>query len=164
MDSSKEIKKYMNVVKRRLNLPKDIRDRLLSDLQTTITARMEQGENWDCVKASLGTPKAVAAEYMEQMKEFAYRKSPWRFVFAACAAYGGAELLGGLWVNIVYLLMRAKAYLTPGEAAVVGIIGGADGPTAIFVTTPDWVHWLLHVVLMIVGIWGFLRLRKCKQK
>ena len=87
------------------------------------------------------------------------KKSPWRFLFAAAAAYGGAKLLGLIWV----WFNRNQVMFTPGEAASIGIIGGADGPAAIFVTAPMWVSYILPVVLMIVGIWGFLRLRKCKK-
>jgi Na+-transporting methylmalonyl-CoA/oxaloacetate decarboxylase beta subunit len=60
--------------------------------------------------------------------------------------------------------MDVRSQLVPNEAYSVGIIGGADGPTAIFVTTPDWVHWLLPVAALGVGIWGYLRLRRCRQK
>ena len=87
------------------------------------------------------------------------KKSPWRFLFGAAAAYSGAKLLGLIWV----WFNRNQVMFTPGEAASIGIIGGADGPTAIFVTTPLWVSYILPAVLMIVGIWGFLRLRKCKK-
>ena len=171
MNREKEIKKYITSVKRRLNLPKDIRSRLLSDLQTTINARLEQGEEWASIKASLGTPEAVAAEFTEQMKEFAYRKSPWRFVCAAAA------VLSGVWLILYAILQRFGMLLntlqwsfSPNESASIGIIGGADGPTAIFVTGAvasghglDW-DVILVIAVFIVCIVGYLRLRRCKQK
>ena len=89
--------------------------------------------------------------------------SPWRFLFAACAAYGAAELLGNLIAWLLYLGMP-DPLMTAGEAASIGIIGGADGPTAIFVTTPGWMHYITPCVLLAVGIWGFLRLSKCSRK
>ena len=96
------------------------------------------------------------------------RKSPWRFAFLACALYGAVKLLGGLWVNIVYwfsvLFMKIRSEFVPNEAYSVGIIGGADGPTAIFVAAPVWISYLIPTAALIVGIWGYLRLRRPRQK
>lgn len=155
----KAIKTYLNAVRRRLNLPKDIKNRCISDLQTTIQARMENGESWEEIQSSLGTPKEVTAELSEQMKEYIYRKSPWRYIFLALA------ILCALWLAW-YLGLTMFAQLLANEAASIGIIGGADGPTAIFITTKHGFDWdiLLVTMLMVGGIWGFLRLRKCKPK
>ena len=46
----------------------------------------------------------------------------------------------------------------------IGIIGGADGPTAIFVTTPAWTRPAWMAALLIIGIVGYLLLRRCKAK
>ena len=45
----------------------------------------------------------------------------------------------------------------------IGIIGGADGPTAIFVTSAGLRPWIL-LLLAAVGIGGWLWLRKRKKK
>ena len=58
-------------------------------------------------------------------KTSAARKSPLRWLALAAAAVALCKLL--LWVSVWY-----TAGLLPGQA--VGVIGGADGPTAIFVT------------------------------
>lgn len=50
------------------------------------------------------------------------------------------------------------------QAASVGIIGGADGPTAIFVTAPGWYSYIIPVLVLAAGIWGICRLRKGKRK
>lgn len=93
------------------------------------------------------------------------KKSPWRYLFAACAVYGGIKLLGGIWVNLIYLGVRTWDHFSPQMMAVsVGVIGGADGPTAIFVTMPPWVHYLVPVVMLVVGIWGFWRLSRGNPK
>lgn len=161
---SEQMKKYVKSVRRRLNLPRDVKSRVISDFESSILARLEAGITEEAILSELGTPSKAAADLNEQMKEFTYRKSPWRFLFLAMAIYGGWKLLGGLWVNLVYLWIRAKTYVTTAEAASIGIIGGADGPTAIFLTTPVWVSYVIPVLLLIVGIWGFLRLQKCRQK
>ena len=95
-----------------------------------------------------------------------YRKSPWRFLFA------GTALLSGGWLIFCGALQCLKNYLplslSPGEASTIGIIGGADGPTAIFVTGvtstgPDW-DLILMAAILILSVLAFFRLRRCKPK
>ncbi len=155
------MEKYTKAVSRRLNLPKDIKERVMSDFLSSIRARQENGQTDEQILAELGSPRKAAAELNEQMKEFTYRKSPWRYLFAAIAAYGAAKLLKLLFAQILYWTMQIPLRL---ESASIGVIGGADGPTAIFVTSSPAAGHILGVVLLIVGIWGFLRLSKCLKK
>ena len=89
------------------------------------------------------------------------RKSPWRFVFQAMAVYGAVKLLGGICVNVLHLLTRTQMMLSDSQAYSVGIIGGADGPTAVFVTAPIWTSYIVPVVCLIAGLLGFWKL--CKK-
>lgn len=169
--SEKKMENYIRSVSRRLNLPKEVRSRVMSDFTSAIAARRESGMTDAQIYAQLGKPKKAAADLNEQMKEFAYHKSPWRFLFAAAAVYGGWQLLGGILVNLVYLWYRFRAQaqvmgvgMTTVESASIGIIGGADGPTAVFVTTPVWMHYILPVLALSVGIWGYRRLCRCTRK
>ena len=155
------MEKYTKAVNRRLNMPKEIKKRVMSDFISSIHARKEAGQSDEEIIAELGTPKKAAAELNEQMKEFVYRKSPWRYLFAAVAAYGTARLLKLLFGQILYWFMQIPLHR---EAASIGVIGGADGPTAIFVTSSVSGSYLVTVVLMIVGIWGFIRLSRCLKK
>lgn len=159
-----EMKKYTNAVKRRLNLPKDVKERVMSDFVSSITARQEAGQTDAEIVAELGTPKKAAADLNEQMKEYVYRKSPWRWLFLAVAVLSGGWLL--LYRVLMGLGMLLSTLKVSGESASIGIIGGADGPTAIFVASsqgPDWDVVLMGIVL-VVSILAFLRLRKCKGK
>ena len=88
------------------------------------------------------------------------RKNLWFFLFLTLAAYGALKLLGGICVNILYLFMPVQTTIPTSEAYSVGIIGGADGPTAVFVTAPIWTSYIVPVVCLIVGILGFSKLRK----
>lgn len=161
----KKMKEYTNSVKRRLNLPRDVKARVMTDFITSIAARREAGQTDEQIYAELGDPKKAAADLNEQMKEYVYRKSPWRWVFLALAVVaGGKLLLGWLPVGIMYLVMRIQTTMTVAESASVGIIGGADGPTAIFLTAPVWTNVLLWMLLMIAGVVGYLALRRCKRK
>ncbi len=162
--AEKKMKKYVNAVERRLNLPREIRFRVMSDFSSSISARRESGMSDEEIYAELGTPKKAAAELNAQMQEFTYRKSPWRYLFAAAAAYGAAELLGELAAWLVILWTWGEHTIM--DASSVGIIGGADGPTAIFVTANIGTlpSLLISVTLLSVGIWGFMRLSRCRIK
>ena len=167
-EAEKKMKKYTREVERRLNLPRALKVRVMSDFISSIQARRESGMTEEAIYQELGTAKMAAADLNEQMKEFAYRKSPWRFLFAALGVYGAVELLGSLWVNLMYwaavLFMEIRTEFVPQEAYSIGIIGGADGPTAIFLTTPDWVHSLIPILALIIGICGFICLSRCRKK
>lgn len=163
--AEKKMKKYTKAIERRLNLPRELKARVMSDFISSIEARREAGLSEEEIYGELGSPRKAAAELNEQMKEFTYRKSPLRFLFAACAAYGAAELLAGVIAGLLYLFMEDPLLsISVGEAATMGVIGGADGPTAIFVTRPGWMHYINPCIFLTVGIWGFLRLRKCRRK
>lgn len=97
------------------------------------------------------------------MTETDSRRKLWRIAFAAMMGYGAVKLLGGLWVNLIYLGVQVWDQFSPQTMAVsIGIIGGADGPTAVFVTAPPWMHYLLPGAMLAVGILGFRKLRKGK--
>ena len=159
--AERKMKKYVNAVERRLNLPREIKARVMSDFQSSIVARREAGQTDEEIYAELGTPAKAAVDLNEQMKDYAYRKSPWRFLFLGIAAIGGVRLLYDGFVSLIgYFLLRRKSW----GAATIGIIGGADGPTAIFVTTPAWTRPAWMAALLIIGVVGYLLLRRCKAK
>ena len=65
------------------------------------------------------------------------------------AAWLIADVFGGISFNVT-------------EASTIGIIGGADGPTAIFVTATHPHIWeiLLWLVILAVSLYGLRRFRK----
>ena len=162
MTEEKKMKAYIRAVARRLDLPKTVKARVLNDFTTTIAAMQEAGKSREEITAELGTPQKVAADLNEQMKEFAYRKSPWRFAFLGVAAVAGLRLAYDLALRLIgwYFLHR----VTQPEAGSVGIIGGADGPTAVFVTAPDWFWTLPVAAAFVVGLVGWWLLKHRKPK
>ena len=116
------MKKYMKSVERKLNLPRDVKQRVMADLESSVQSRLEAGQTVEQIKAELGEPNQVAAELNEQMKEFAYVKNPWRWACLLLAAVSGLTFL---CKGIMNLLVAA---ITFAENQSVGIIGGADGP------------------------------------
>lgn len=159
-EAEKKMKKYLKAVKRKLNLPSDVKSRVMHDFISSIQSRKEAGKTDAEIFAELGAPSHVAADLNEQMKEFAYIKSPWRWACFALVVLCVLMLLHG---GIRGLLAAA---LTNAENASMGIIGGADGPTAIFVTTSGdfWLYQTgITLLLLAMGVLGFLALSRIRQ-
>lgn len=156
----KQMKRYMNAIERRLNLPWQVKNRVMTDLQSSVAARREAGQSDADIFAELGTAKDVAAEWNEQMKEYAYRKSKWRWAALGAAVFAGMMLLFHGVQGLVVSLLNLSA----AEQNSLGVIGGVDGPTKIFVTTTwtpgDMVPWALILVMGLAGWWMLGRLRK----
>ena len=72
------VKNYLKSVQRRLRLPKDIRLRVMADFAGAVESRREAGKTDEEIFAELGSPKEAAMQLNEQMKEYAWKKSPWR--------------------------------------------------------------------------------------
>lgn len=158
----KKMKKYTHSIARRLNLPREVKLRVMNDFYSSIQGRREAGYADEEIFAALGTPKKVAAELNEQMNEYSFVKSPWRWVFLGMSLFCGTCLvLGGVTTLLDWLVNASMA-------AHVGIIGGADGPTAIFVTTARSYglisRFLVALLFLILGIVGFRRLSRCRRK
>ena len=152
------MKKYMNDVKRKLNLPKDVKNRVMADLETSIRSRMEAGQSEEQIMAELGVPAEAAAELNEQMKEFAYVKSPWRWACLALAAVSALTLVFKGAINLMAAILNKAA---------IGAIGGADGPTVIFVTqSPDAASYsmLMAALILLMSIVGFYFLGHMRKK
>ena len=101
---------------------------------------------------------------MEMREKQEGRKSPWRFLFWGCMLYGGLELLGGLLAYALTWMDVAGMDFSASRTATIGIIGGADGPTAVFITGPSWAAYVLPVVALLTGIGGLIWLRRKQKK
>ena len=156
-----KMQKYRRSVRRRLNMPKALKDRVMADFLCSIDARREDGQKEEMILEELGNPKQAAKELNRQMQEYTYRKSPWRW---ACLALA---ILSGLCIAYKGLPGLLLMLFNKANNASIGIIGGADGPTAVFVTTSgNGFHATigLYILFLITGVLGFLILRKLKQK
>ncbi len=156
----KRMKTYCAQVERRLALPREVKARVMTDFTTTITALRESGRSDAEIIARLGTPKQAAAELNEQMKEFAYRKSPWRFAGLAASLISGLLLAFYSWIQTIGALSSSSF------GNCIAVIGGADGSTAIFVTQTAGIDWDLVILgaAMVLGILLYWCLSRCKPK
>jgi len=155
------VKNYLKSVQRRLRLPKDIRLRVMADFAGAVESRREAGKTDEEIFAELGSPKEAAMQLNEQMKEYAWKKSPWRWLCLAAAAVSALALLIGLfqWLTVVDFV--------GSNAASIGIIGGADGPTAVFVASPSHsslFKWCAAGLIFVLGTLGFALLGRVRKK
>ena len=155
------MEKYLRAVHRRLNMPKELKERVMTDFISSIEARKEDGQSEESIRTELGSPKQAAKELNEQMKEYTYQKSPWRWLCLVLAVFSALSLAYGGLRGLLAATLNAT------ESASIGIIGGADGPTAIFVTTtPDTLRYtyLMSTLLLAMGIAGFFALSRIRRK
>lgn len=102
----------------------------------------------------------MANGFVQKNKEYANHKRLWSILFWVMAVLGGAGMVCKL---IPYILLWKLQGQVSSEAASVGIIGGADGPTAVFVTSSPNAGWL-PAVLLICGLCGLVILRYRSKK
>ena len=96
----------------------------------------------------------------DRKKKTIDKKKRWRFAFVVMALLGAVQLVGHVACWVIGSVLGGISFSVP--AASVGIIGGADSSTAIFVTAmakPDW-QLILWILMLAVGIFGILKLRK----
>ena len=152
--NEKQLARYLRAVRRRLPLPGKMKDRVMDDLRSSINERREAGQTDEEIFAALGSAKQTAAELAAQLPGYAFRKSPWRFV---CLGAAVLALLVGLLKTVTNLRGFAS----------VGVIGGADGPTEIFIAGPqifDWMDVIAAGVVLVLGLAGYLLLRRLPPK
>jgi len=162
VELSPKTRKYLRRIARRLRFPNDIKNRICTDLQTTILIKLESGAPEDAILRELGSPKAVADEFHSQMADLIRSKSPVRFFCLAAGILSALVLMGKLALRF-YL-----NDLINGMTRSIGIIGGADGPTSIFVTTAvsnglDW-GTVIWTIILIGGFAGFFILNSRSHK
>lgn len=161
MKKQPDLSGYLRAVRRRLPLPKTYRARVMQDLQDSIAARREAGQSDAEILQALGTPAQTAQELCEGLGDHVYRKSPWRFVFLALAIISALALA-------VEGFTQLFLHHVNQELSAVGVIGGADGPTAIFITSTQTPGLnrdaLLAGLLLAAGIAGYILLRRCKPR
>jgi len=161
-EAEKKMKKYLKAVSRKLKLPPDVKRRVMNDFESAVRSRKEAGKTDSEIYAELGSPREAAAELNEQMREFAYVKSPWRWVCLGAAALCGAVLLYRGSVGLLAALMN---YAVSHKS--MGVIGGADGPTVIFVTQTQDVSaqgLVMTVLLLLMSLTGFWALGHMRKK
>lgn len=107
-EAEKKMKKYTRAVNRKLNLPSDVKRRVMTDFTSSIQSRKEAGKTDEEIYAELGSPADVAADLNEQMKEFAYIKSPWRWVSYELGPHGSGDQTDRYGKQVPLLILGSR--------------------------------------------------------
>ncbi|MBR6790103.1 MAG: sodium ion-translocating decarboxylase subunit beta [Oscillospiraceae bacterium] len=118
-------KKYLKKVKSLL--PRRLRAEVLRDLEEIFDSAAEHGETAEEVADRLGCPCDFAREAALQLGTDLDKRKKKRRIASVLVSGILAVILGFL-----HMIIRLKRE----HAASIGIIGGADGPTAIFISGP----------------------------
>lgn len=145
LDVLPPVKRYMNAIERRLRVDRKTRLRIMTELAGDFESRRESGQTDEQIMAELGTPAEVAAQFNTAFGA-AGPGSRWRWAFVVLAVL----------VLAIALIPALVGQLSVGQADSLGVIGGADGPTAIYVTTSP-MESLIGVLPWLLGcVAGFL--------
>lgn len=136
-----EVKRYVNTVERHLRLDRTTRLRVMNDLASDLQSRLDAGETLTDIQAELGDARTLADTLNREFADHRDNASPWRWAFLALA----------LFLALVFAVggMTARQ-----EAASIGVIGGADGPTAIYVSVQYTVLDTLYVLSWLATLVG----------
>lgn len=95
------------------------------------------------------------------------KKKLWcRIIRWLCVVLIVCSVLGFLGDFAAWMLYKTGGVsFSVSPAASIGVIGGADGPTSIFVTSSAAPAWklVLNLILLLLGIFGFRSVGR-KQK
>lgn len=155
------MKKYLRAIRHRLNMPTALRTRVMKDLESSIDSRHEDGQSDAQIMQELGSPKEVAAELNRQLAEYTYQKSPWRWACLGISILVTVIILSGGWLQMITWIFSKSI------SHSIGIIGGADGPTSIFVaTSPDafLLEAAICLLILAAGLFGFFKLGHLRRK
>lgn len=149
--------KYIRQTLKKMNVPFVKKKDIARDLEEIFASAAEHGESEEEVIARLGTPQEYAAGFSGQ---FGVGRSKGRIV---CIVLTAVVSLGAFFLSLLTKTASVQASL--GDHASVGVIGGADGPTSIWVTSaqrdPSAVFlWVGILALALTGVQLALMLRR----
>lgn len=153
LDILPPVKRYMNAIERHLRVDRKTRVRIMTELASDFQSRRENGQSDEAIMQELGSPEEVAAEFNAALDDETIQPvSRWRWAFVALAA-----------VILLARFILPELFLLQSHTSSIGVIGGADGPTAIFVSTEassglwEVLPWLLGCAA------GFLAAGWCRR-
>lgn len=98
----------------------------------------------------------------DQKRGYATQKRLLYILFGMLTVCGTVGLAWGVVPRFIARIIGAS--FTAGEALSIGVIGGADGPTAIYVGPSRWMGSIISAAALAVGIVGILVLSLRKRK
>ena len=161
---SRMARRYLRAVRHELCLPGKARKEALAALKAQLS-------HLDCsypeLISRMGSPLQAADLYNRSQDGVFYTKSLWRIPCLILGILGSLFFLLKAFGNeLVYFLVSHQGY-SLGQAYSIGVIGGADGPTSIFVSTlpdPSATYWyLIYLLSAVFGFLGYYYFRHKKE-
>ena len=168
--SQEELAVKLNIVRQTiskwgqgLSVPdSDILIKLAEVLDTRVSVllgeNVEADKNQDTIKQMADKLEVLNQEYARNKET---KRKIWRIVFLALGIFCAIAL-----VEVVFIYGSILFAVLDPNSSVVGVIGGADGPTAIFVTS-KLTGLLMHARVIVPPVAGFiiaiLGIRKTKK-
>lgn len=93
------------------------------------------------------------------------KRKIWRAVFLGMALFGIVNALSCVLIPLLAPNLRGISF-SVSQSSGIGVIGGADGPTAILVTASAVSVWelLFWILVVSIGVCGFLQIQKGKSE
>lgn len=144
LDVLPPVKRYMNAIERNLRVDRKTRVRIMTELASDFQSRRESGQSDEAILQELGTPEEVAAQFNAALGTPS-SPSRWRWAFVVLAV---------LILAVALVPMLADQFAA-NQAASLGVIGGADGPTAVYVSASPAQSLIASVPWLLGCIAGF---------
>ena len=145
-------------------LKKSERTKYVESYRELLADMMENGLSEEDAVAKQGDVKAIAAEIVAGAAPNEKRKDIAGILLVIVSAVMVLLSVFSFFNSwIISRFLTALFNLNTTEASSIGIIGGADGPTAIFVASVPGDNWMIllpTVILVGVTIWYYVRKRK----
>lgn len=153
-------KKFLSALRWGLrSLRKEEREQYVASYQELLSDMVENGMSQEEAVNAQGDVKQIAKEILENAPESARRKNRTGVLLVT---------LSGILVLITLAeLLIAQFFRSLDAVGSVGVIGGADGPTAIFVTTATYegINPLHLLTLISIGITvGYFLWKRWKKR
>lgn len=159
--------KYIGEILKKIHVNRKTKKRLKEDLSQDIEEQLASGLSLNEVISLMGEPALIAAKIQESYpyKSKSRLEKILLAVFISSGIISAFQFIGFLFTRYISLFL---GNMFGGSKASIGIIGGADGPTAIFIsssykTLNIFVQFVFPAIFVVSGIVYFI-LRKRKKK
>ncbi|MEG2403836.1 MAG: sodium ion-translocating decarboxylase subunit beta [Oscillospiraceae bacterium] len=157
-------KEYIKSILKNVYLRRDIKKRVAADLENDIFSRRTAGEDMNTIIQDMGAPISVAQSLNDEMSEFAVpKRSLTQILLLFIIIAASATLVWGVGTAMEFI---ANIPFIPNKAASIGVIGGADGPTSIFVASnimPSFIVIISTAIPIIIGSFTAYMLMKWQK-
>lgn len=153
---------YIKAFSSALKVDRKTKKKIVDDISFDISKRVSNGETMESIIEDMGEPKTLAGDFNSQLSKPRDKKLIYLWIVSAVSFCISLALTA----KYIYL----KYVLTGNASHTVGIIGGADGPTEIYVTanisgTESLVFGIIvFMAIALLSVFFILRRKKKNEE